>query len=97
MAEATVTAFPFVSEFIEQKFGTLYVLCDSSVRLRDAVSVVALVRFFTVHGVALDVRPVLASHRRFLSARDIIRTLGDPSRRRGLETGPGSHAAAGCS
>jgi hypothetical protein len=76
-----VTPFPFVSEFIEQKSGTLYVLCDSAVRLRDAISAVALVRFFTARGVHFDVRPVLAGHRRFLSARDILRALGDPARR----------------
>src|SRR5689334_20567934 len=67
--------FPFVAEFIEQRFGTLYVLSDSPVRVRDGVSVVALTRFFAASGVRLDVRPVVIGHRRYLSAHNIKAAL----------------------
>lgn len=67
--------FPFVSEFLEERYGTLYVLCDDRVRIRDAVSVVALTRFFAAAGVKLDVHPVQTNHQRYLSAYNIKKSL----------------------
>jgi DNA-binding NtrC family response regulator len=64
-------SFPLVAELLEQRFGTLYVLSDSPVRLRDSISVVELVRFFANQHVTLDVRPIMARYRRYLSARDV--------------------------
>jgi hypothetical protein len=54
--------YPFVDEFLEAKWGTLYLLSDAQARIRDAHAVITLVRFFASKGVDLDVKPSLAEH-----------------------------------
>jgi transcriptional regulator with AAA-type ATPase domain len=85
MMPGETSPFPLVAEFLEQKVGTLYVLCDSPVRIRDAVSVIALTRFFAAAAVRLDVRPILTTHRRYLSARN-LREVASEARAEEFET-----------
>ena len=56
------SAFPFVDEFLDAKWGTLYLLSDAQARIRDSHAVLTLTRFFAQKGVELDVRPLLAEH-----------------------------------
>ncbi|MDH4066119.1 MAG: hypothetical protein OEW19_17090, partial [Acidobacteriota bacterium] len=68
--------FPFLGEFFERGFGTLYVLRDSAFRLRDATSALGLTRFFAERGVRLDVVPLPAGPgQRYLSKGDLLRTF----------------------
>ena len=47
--------------FFEEKEGTVYVLSDPNVKLRDSWSLINLVRFFTGHRVKLNIRVVLSN------------------------------------
>ena len=47
--------YPFVDDFLEAKWGTLYLLSDAQARIRDAHAVLTLTRFFAGKGVDLDV------------------------------------------
>ena len=74
-------AFPFLQEFLENKRGTLYVLSDSHVRLRDPLAIIFLSNFFARQGVDVDLVAVLAKHRRSFDATDLTRALlEDPDR-----------------
>jgi DNA-binding NtrC family response regulator len=63
--------YPFVDEFLEAKWGTLYLLSDAQARIRDAHAVLTLARFFARKGVELDVRPLLAEHSPTFDAREL--------------------------
>ncbi|MCK4389562.1 MAG: sigma 54-interacting transcriptional regulator [Desulfobacterales bacterium] len=69
--------FPFVQDFLEEKRGTLYVLSDSHVRLRDPLAILCLSRFFAAHSVDLRIAGVLAEHRRSFDETDILHALED--------------------
>ena len=58
-------------------FGTLYVLSDDTVRIRDSVTVISLARFFEANNVNITIHPIAAEHRRFLSALNIVKTIKD--------------------
>ena len=63
--------YPFVDEFLEAKWGTLYLLSDAQARIRDAHAVLTLARFFARKGVELDVRPLLAEHSPTFDTREL--------------------------
>ena len=63
--------YPFVAEFLEAKWGTLYFLSDAQARIRDAHAVLTLVRFFARKGVDLDLRPLLAEHSPTFDTREL--------------------------
>jgi transcriptional regulator with AAA-type ATPase domain len=68
---STPLTYPFVAEFLEAKWGTLYLLSDAQARIRDAHAVLTLVRFFARKGVDLDVRPLLAEHSPTFDTREL--------------------------
>jgi hypothetical protein len=78
--------FPFIADILEEKAATLYVLCDDPLRTRDPLAALTLTRFFTARDVRLDVVPVLAEHRRYISPRDMATALKDPDLTKQAET-----------
>jgi hypothetical protein len=42
--------YPFVDDFLEAKWGTLYLLSDAQARIRDAHAALTLTRFFAGKG-----------------------------------------------
>ena len=63
--------YPFVDDFLEAKWGTLYLLSDAQARIRDAHAVLTLTRFFAGKGVDLDVKPLLAEHSPTFDTREL--------------------------
>ena len=63
--------YPFVDEFLDAQWGTLYLLSDAQARIRDAHAVLTLARFFARKGIDLDVRPLLAEHSPTFDTREL--------------------------
>jgi hypothetical protein len=63
--------YPVADELLAARWGTLYLLSDARVRIRDAHAVLTVTRFFARKGVDLNVRPLLAEHSPTFDAREL--------------------------
>ena len=63
--------YPFVDDFLEAKWGTLYLLNDAQARIRDAHAALTLTRFFAGKGVDLDIKHLLAEHSPTFDTREL--------------------------
>ena len=77
--------YPFVDDFLEAKWGTLYLLSDARAGIRDAHAVLTLTRFFAGKGVDLDVKPLLAEHSPTFDTRELQLIFQQPADARKAE------------
>jgi hypothetical protein len=74
----TVPPPPFLADILEERSATLYALCDDPLRVRDPMAVVTLIRYFAEQGVHLDLVPVLADQRRYVSPQQMEMAFDTP-------------------
>jgi hypothetical protein len=77
--------YSFLDEFLSDKLGTIYLLSDPGIRIRDSLAIVLLTRFFTANKVKVDIKAVLSPHRRSFDVEGLLSRLPtDPEEQKRL-------------